>query len=64
MAELALPLITLVAAIALTYLFCVRPMRRRGHGCGGHHSNDQVDNEIAVLRRELDALREQSPQHD
>ncbi len=63
MGELALPLITLVAAVTLTYLFCVRPMRRGRHGCH-KPTQDHLDRDLAALRRELDALREQSPQRD
>jgi hypothetical protein len=54
-----------VTAVLLTYLFCVRPMRR-GHGCGQGSApadtgrDDAVDREIARLRAEVARLRQGS----
>jgi hypothetical protein len=63
--ELGLAAAVLVASLTLTYLFCLRPMRRghcavgarRGHG---RHLSDTADRdaEIAGLRQEVSALRD------
>lgn len=48
-----------VAAIAATYFFCIRPMRRGGH-CGmdsACRSEAEREREIADLREELRILR-------
>lgn len=48
-----------VAAIAVTYLFCIRPMRRGGH-CGMAdtcRSDAERERELADLREELRILR-------
>ncbi|MBB5161733.1 hypothetical protein HNP02_001670 [Mycobacterium sp. AZCC_0083] len=48
-----------VAAITVTYFFCVRP-HLRGRGCtatGGTAHGGQVDRQIAELREELRAMR-------
>ncbi|MGH3434784.1 MAG: hypothetical protein ACRDQB_18320 [Thermocrispum sp.] len=50
-----------LAAIAATYLLCVRPMQRGGH-CGlggGCQSDPEREREIADLREELRVLRAQ-----
>jgi len=61
MSELWLPASVAAAAVTLTYVFCVRPMRR-GH-CGMGTSARQrrdLDRELAQVRAELDwALAEQ-----
>lgn len=57
MTELVLPLLTLTAAAALTYLFCIRPMRTR-HGCGSGASDPRdINAEILAAREELERLR-------
>lgn len=54
---------TAVAVITLTYLCCIRPMRR-GH-CTmstprlGRRAPDQLDRAVADARAELDALKAQ-----
>jgi hypothetical protein len=63
--ELGLAAVVLVASLTLTYLFCLRPMRR-GHcavGAGrgqGRHLGETPDRdaEIARLRQEVSALRD------
>ncbi len=55
MSELWLPASVAAAAVTLTYVFCVRPMRR-GH-CGMGSSARQrrdLDRELAQVRAELD----------
>jgi hypothetical protein len=50
-----------VAAITVTYFFCVRP-HLRGRGCtatGGPAHDGEVDRQIAELREELRAMRTQ-----
>lgn len=51
-----------VAAVAATYLFCVRPMLRgRGHCAttGSPVQDTELDRQVAELREELRALRAQ-----
>jgi hypothetical protein len=49
-----LPVLIAVAAVALTYLFCIRPMRRGA--C--HTSGDQqLARELELARTELELLR-------
>lgn len=58
-----LPALVAAAAIALTYLFCVRPMRR-GHGChtmpAETTTSTDTDAEIARLREEVHLLRHEA----
>jgi hypothetical protein len=54
MSELLLPASVAIAAVALTYVFCIRPMRR-GH-CGMASSTSHgrgLDQELAEVRAEL-----------
>lgn len=56
-----LPLAATVAAVAVTYLFCIRPMRRGGH-CALSMSTAgsdaaELDSQIAKTRAELARLR-------
>lgn len=62
MSELALPIATLIAAVALTYLFCVRPMRQHGRcaitprtAAGADQRRELA--QIEAARAELAALR-------
>jgi hypothetical protein len=50
-----------VAAVAATYFFCIRPMRRGHCGATGAVSgrDAEVDRQIAELREELRVLRAQ-----
>lgn len=55
-----LPVAVLVTSVALTYLFCLRPMRRGR--CGSAPSRqtadaDQLDADLARARIQLDRLR-------
>lgn len=59
MTELVLPLVVLVAAVTMTYVFCLRPMRK-GHAC--HQSTStpaeaDLDRALGEARLELDRLR-------
>lgn len=64
MSELGLAAAVLVASLTLTYVFCLRPMRRgrcamgagRGRGQGAGEVLDR-DAEVARLRQEVAALR-------
>ena len=60
MSEWLLPLAVLVASIALTYFFCLRPMRR-GHRSSIRHQQptelEQLDAAVAQARSELSRLR-------
>lgn len=65
MTELGLAAAVLVASLTLTYLFCLRPMRRgrcavgAGRGQGRHlGQTPERDAEIARLRQEVSALRD------
>ncbi len=50
-----LPVLIAVAAVALTYLFCIRPMHRGAcHGTGG---DQQLARELELARAELELLR-------
>ncbi len=50
-----LPPLIAVAAVALTYLFCIRPMRRGAcHTLGG---DQQLARELELARTELELLR-------
>ncbi len=65
MTELVLAAAVLLASLTLTYLFCLRPMRRShcamspgaGHGRNLGQTPDR-DAEIARLRQEVSALRD------
>ena len=58
MTELGLPVAVLVSAVTMTYLFCLRPMRK-GHAC--HQSTsppaEAEDRALREARLELDRLR-------
>lgn len=65
--SLLTPLLVLAAAVVVTYLFCVRPMRRghcpmaQGLGAGladQAGSSPGLDAELRRARQELAALRE------
>ena len=53
-----LPALVAVAAVALTYLFCIRPMRR-GTSCRHFlpRQHDERGQELERLRTELELLR-------
>ena len=51
-----LPAVVAVAAIALTYLFCIRPMRR-GNACFDRTANGHDARELELVRAELELLR-------
>jgi type VI protein secretion system component VasK len=50
-----------VAAVTLTYLFCIRPMRRGQCGMGPRRGTNEAtrqrEEEIRALRREINQLR-------
>jgi hypothetical protein len=50
-----------LAAITMTYIFCVRPMLTgRGHrAAGGPERDGELDRQVADLREELRVLRAQ-----
>ncbi len=54
-----LPAFIAAAAIALTYAFCVRPMRRGGscHAVGTSSSSARLAEELELARTELELLR-------
>lgn len=58
MKELALPILVALAALTLTYFFCLRPMRR-GHCAATPQAGESAEREaeIARLRAEVAALR-------
>ena len=61
MGEYAVPLLVAAAAFGLTYVFCLRPMRRHADGassacCAPSGGNAATGYEIAALRREIEAL--------
>lgn len=57
-----LPIAVLIAAIALTYLFCIRPMRRGTCGMAAQPDDAQQrrDEEIRALHQEIKELRRTS----
>ena len=61
MSDLWLPVAVVAVAFALSYLFCVRPMRR-GHCMtarpGRATQANELDRAITEARAELDQLRE------
>lgn len=62
MGEYAAPLLVAAAAFGLTYVFCLRPMRRHANGassasCAPSRANTATTHEIAALRYEMEALR-------
>lgn len=61
MSELFLPASIAIAAVALTYVFCVRPMRRGHCGMGSSAAQHRdLDSELTQARAELNrALAEQ-----
>ena len=55
-----LPALVAVAAVALTYLFCIRPMRRGGaclHRRAAGPQPDARSRELELARTELELLR-------
>jgi hypothetical protein len=61
MSELLLPASVAIAAVALTYVFCVRPMRRGHCGMGSSAAQPRdLDSQLGQARAELErALAEQ-----
>ena len=60
-----LPALVAVAAVALTYLFCIRPVRRGGaclHGSASGH--DERGRELERVRTELELLRLRERERD
>lgn len=62
MGEYAAPLLVAAAALGLTYVFCLRPMRRHATGasrasCAPSQADTAGTHEIAALRQEIEALR-------
>lgn len=59
MSTVLLPLGATVAAAALTYWFCVRPMRPGGSGLPANTQRSDTDltEEVNAAHRELDRLR-------
>jgi hypothetical protein len=53
MSELWLPASTAAAAVALTYLFCVRPMRRGNCGMARSQPGRDLDRELVEARSRL-----------
>ncbi len=49
------PVLIAVAAVALTYLFCIRPMRRGA--CQSTGGEQQLARELELARAELELLR-------
>lgn len=62
MTGLWLPLIITALAVALTYVCCVRPMRKQGGCCPAppRRTSHSVDEEILLKREELRLLRERA----
>lgn len=69
MSDLVVPGLVAVAAIALTYLFCIRPMRN-GHcamkpiSAERDGGRGQDEEEVARLRRDVDQLRAELGERD
>ncbi|WP_327432917.1 hypothetical protein [Streptomyces sp. NBC_01236] len=64
MTAYVLPLLATAAAAALTYVFCVRPMRR-GNSChmsapAASDTSTETDAEIRRLREEVQLLRHEA----
>ena len=58
MSELWLPAAIAAAALVLTYLFCVRPMRRaHGGNASNGHAPAHLDQALIQARAELTRLR-------
>lgn len=63
MSELWLPAVIAAAALALTYLFCVRPMRRaHGGNASNGHAPAHLDQALTQARAELTRLRQDRAQ--
>lgn len=60
MSELVLPVVVLLASLAATYFFCLRPMQRGQCGLG-RQAGEQVPSaqaaELAKLREQVEALK-------
>ena len=56
MSELWLPAGVAVAAIALTYLFCIRPMRRGHCGMMPSSGENELDKELSEARTTLSRM--------
>ncbi len=64
MTSALVPAVVLVAAVALTYLCCVRPMRRgqcRPPAAPDRESPPEQQEELARLRADVAQLRAQTP---
>lgn len=66
MTEWALPMFVLVASLAATYFFCLRPMRRgscamspRSSNAGASDAPSAHAAELAQLRQQVRALKKQ-----
>ncbi|MDJ0464595.1 hypothetical protein [Streptomyces sp. H27-C3] len=62
MTTLWLPLTVTALAVALTYVCCIRPMRKQGGSCPAppQRTSHSVDEEIRLKREELRLLRERA----
>jgi len=61
--ELWLPAVIATAAMALTYLFCLRPMRRaHGGNASNGHTQAHLDQALTQARAELTRLRQDRAQ--
>jgi hypothetical protein len=61
--ELWLPAVIAAAALVLTYLFCVRPMRRaHGGNASNGHAPAHLDQALIQARAELTRLRQDRAQ--
>jgi hypothetical protein len=59
-----LPVLVAVAALGLTYAFCIRPMRRGSCGHGQGWSARGRAHELELARSELELLRLRQTAHD
>lgn len=62
MTSLVVPILVLLVSFVLTYVFCLRPMRRGQCAVSRRHDDQQIapanqDAEIARLREEIQAMR-------
>lgn len=59
-----LPLAVFIAAVVLTYFFCIRPMRRGDCAMGARQGDDQTARELELARTQLELLRLQQAQRE
>ena len=61
MSEWLLPALVLMAAVAATYLCCLRPMRSRAchRSPSGRSADDHLERQLQEARAERDRLRAQ-----